>query len=571
MSYELVEKMPEVFNNDSIGHISNHDIIPREETIVFKFYKYGNSITKKFGVVHKEEIYRLIDEGKDINLNYCYIENFSLREYRASRGMKPNQSVSIKKITAVSSFFTAQTTIDFKGVKIIEGNVNFTSATFGDGYVSFTDADFGKGDVSFGFTTFGNGKASFKRTTFGKGSLRFDHAIFGKGDVDFYGAKFGKSGVDFRRTEFGKGNVNFKNTLFGEGNVSFDNVIFEEGYVNFNKSAFQEANASFQGVVASDTNITFIESTFRKYMDMRFKSCKKITFSNCKIEKVIDMNWSRTFGSNVRALDLHGTINLGQIKINWKKDKVKEMIYSKFNLTNYEQKAEQFRMLKENFRNIGQYDDEDKAYLELKRCERKSRHKSEDIEFPSCKIKSSSMTNYIICNVLQKDLKKEYKCIKVTLNGIFWIARFLEGSLRFYVYLLRRIYRLILNPFKWFILDFTGHYGTNPWRVLFTMFLVICLFGSLYAFNQDMEFTHFNKEYDSIAIHFANDTLSLEIPTMKTFKTSIYYSGITFLTIGYGDIQPSNFPTQITSVIEGFIGLFLMSYFTVAFVRKMLR
>jgi hypothetical protein len=51
---------------------------------------------------------------------------------------------------------------------------------------------------------------------------------------------------------------------------------------------------------------------------------------------------------------------------------------------------------------------------------------------------------------------------------------------------------------------------------------------------------------------------------------SFYHSAVTFLTIGYGDHYPYGMVRWV-SAIEGFVGLFLMSYFTVAFVRKILR
>jgi hypothetical protein len=54
------------------------------------------------------------------------------------------------------------------------------------------------------------------------------------------------------------------------------------------------------------------------------------------------------------------------------------------------------------------------------------------------------------------------------------------------------------------------------------------------------------------------------------FAVSFYHSAITFFTIGYGDYYPSGFFRWLSS-FEGFVGLFLMSYFTVAFVRKILR
>jgi len=50
----------------------------------------------------------------------------------------------------------------------------------------------------------------------------------------------------------------------------------------------------------------------------------------------------------------------------------------------------------------------------------------------------------------------------------------------------------------------------------------------------------------------------------------LYYSAITFFTVGYGDYFALGW-IKLFAVIEGFCGVFLMSYFTVAFVRKILR
>ncbi|MBK7710318.1 MAG: hypothetical protein IPJ37_04745 [Bacteroidales bacterium] len=41
-------------------------------------------------------------------------------------------------------------------------------------------------------------------------------------------------------------------------------------------------------------------------------------------------------------------------------------------------------------------------------------------------------------------------------------------------------------------------------------------------------------------------------------------------TIGYGDVYPVGL-SRLVSGLEGFMGVFMMSYFTVAFVRKVLR
>ena len=54
------------------------------------------------------------------------------------------------------------------------------------------------------------------------------------------------------------------------------------------------------------------------------------------------------------------------------------------------------------------------------------------------------------------------------------------------------------------------------------------------------------------------------------FFESLYFSSITFFTIGYGECVPQGF-FKVIAPIQGFTGVFLMSYFTVAFVRKILR
>ncbi len=57
---------------------------------------------------------------------------------------------------------------------------------------------------------------------------------------------------------------------------------------------------------------------------------------------------------------------------------------------------------------------------------------------------------------------------------------------------------------------------------------------------------------------------------LSNIQICFYHSAITFLTIGYGDYYPAGI-SRVISIVEGWSGLFLMSYFTVAFVRKILR
>lgn len=170
--------------------------------------------------------------------------------------------------------------------------------------------------------------------------------------------------------------------------------------------------------------------------------------------------------------------------------------------TTLRQKAEQFRILKENFSSTGNYSDEDEAYVMFKRFESRS-----------------------------------------------WLTEQKEkGGLT-------KILSYIPHGFKWLIFDAMGLYATNPARVLISMIVAYFLFSIIYV----------------LMILITNaDILSSTTDQLSVVARSFYHSAITFFTIGYGDHFPHG-SARIISSIEGFMGVFLMAYFTVAFVRKVLR
>ena len=114
--------------------------------------------------------------------------------------------------------------------------------------------------------------------------------------------------------------------------------------------------------------------------------------------------------------------------------------------------------------------------------------------------------------------------------------------------------------FQKYIFDFVGRYGTAPTRVLLNAVFTMFLFGIIYYLS-----TTYLPFFGSI-----ESTLPQNLNHFQEFWNSIYYSAITFFTIGYGDYFPYG-PLKFVAAIEGFSGVFLMSYFTVAFVRKILR
>jgi hypothetical protein len=119
-----------------------------------------------------------------------------------------------------------------------------------------------------------------------------------------------------------------------------------------------------------------------------------------------------------------------------------------------------------------------------------------------------------------------------------------------------RLWQYPSFAFRWLVFDKVGLYATDPVRVLISMVFSYLFFAMLYFLLPFISNTRIIS--------------SMGDASLSSFKVAFYHSAITFLTIGYGDYYPEGIIRWLCGV-EGFIGLFLMSYFTVAFVRKILR
>jgi hypothetical protein len=516
----------------------------------------------KLKVLNADDLYKRIDTGADFDLTHVYIDHFSLSEYRKLRGLKEHDYVTIKNFGADNVFFDCEqvtdfsyaqfegksvlfnqsvfgngfvdftyadfghSTVGFEKTRFSNGTKNFQSVKFGDGNISFNSANFGKGDLIFADASFSNGNVDFKNTVFGdgivdfkfskfkEGNISFERARFGKGKKDFKNVEFGGGRIDLRRVEFndgdisfegaefGNGKVNFRGSLFGAGHKIFDLADFTQCEVNFDKVDFGSGSISFNQTNANQ--ISFNACSFNCFVDFRFNSCKLLNMANSVVRDIIDMVPENQMV--IHEINMVNTRIIGRIFINWRENDVYNFIYNQKDST-YFQKSEQFRILKENFRVNGQYEDEDDAYVEFKRCEAKA-HLGEAL-------KGSS-------------LKK------------------LVGYLNYY--------------FQKYVFDYVGRYATSPIRVLLNGILTIFTFGILYYLVN----TFLN------GIGSIESTLPENLNHCHDFLNSIYYSAITFFTIGYGEYFPSGI-LKLIAAFEGFSGVFLMSYFTVAFVRKILR
>jgi len=415
--------------------------------------------------------------------------------------------------------------ISFRSANFQDGKVNFTSSEFGNGKKSFINTYFGNANIYFKNANFGDGTTSFRLAEFGSGIVDFHFSEFGKGNIQFDRAKFINGGINLKAANFGKGKVSFYKTYFGDGDINFEGTtlsgellikdsVFGRGEFNFKEVDFKDADVEIFNVDFGIGKISFNKSSFRI-----------LSLSNSQLDNYFDLQISEC-----KMLDLSHTVVKDILDINPPdfEPKIEAIDFSGMRLlgriyidwrrvnlkeliynqnTTIKSKEEQFRILKENYNSTGQYSYEDEAYVEFKRAEAKS-HLREDI---------TKKPNF-------------------------------------------KIFAYIQYISKWLIFDKMGKFATDPLRVLFTMGVTYLLFTIIYILLAEISDVHIIS-----SLFEANDPRTLG-PVGKAF----YHSAITFLTIGYGDYYPDGISRWISS-IEGFVGLFLMSYFTVAFVRKILR
>ncbi len=110
------------------------------------------------------------------------------------------------------------------------------------------------------------------------------------------------------------------------------------------------------------------------------------------------------------------------------------------------------------------------------------------------------------------------------------------------------------------MVDLFCGYGEAPLRIIGLSMAIILVCAIIYAFT-GLSFQ------DSVQAVSAEHTLE---HNLSLFASSLYYSVVTFTTLGYGDFTPVGISRAIAA-IEAFTGSFTIALFVVVFVKKMTR
>ncbi len=559
-------------------------IFPRTAIIRFLNKKGEELVQNLFGVIEPGRIHEIIAAGSDLNLDNCYIPDFSLASYRRHAGMEKKDPVPLKNFSARNAFFESREATDFSHASFSDGEISFEGSHFGKGKVLFTGSVFSKGNVVFSNTLFRDGNLEFAGCTFGDGDFLFKNAIIRDGLKDFQDIQFGQGEVSFANTEFNRGEILFINSRFNSGRFDFKVARIISGKIDFHYSAFADCDILFERTEFGDSRVDFRAVDFGTGR----VNFNRSVFGNGDIDfegatgKISKIQFKKAvMGSGPKNFDL---MEMDQADISFEKTD-----FGSGDVSFYESV---FHLLSLKSCHLDNYFDLRLSKAEILDISDTIVRDIVDLEpydFP-VNIRILDMSGmrlpgklYIswkenkcsqaIINQQNTNLKQkaeQFRLLKENFNGTGKYEDEDEAYVMFKRYESQSwftsqkekggISALAANVpygFQWLVFDKIGLYATSPGRVLVSVVMFWLAFGFLYFAT---EMSGLGKTVSSVG---NPDKLS-------PFLQSFYHSGITFFTIGYGDVYPMGL-SRIISGLEGFTGVFMMSYFTVAFVRKILR
>ncbi|MCD4657480.1 MAG: hypothetical protein K8S87_08030 [Planctomycetes bacterium] len=98
-------------------------------------------------------------------------------------------------------------------------------------------------------------------------------------------------------------------------------------------------------------------------------------------------------------------------------------------------------------------------------------------------------------------------------------------------------------------------YGVNPWNIIITVVLVLLISGGLFTFAS------YNGNFPNTSIPFGEQ---------NHIQTGLYFSVITFATVGFGDVSATGWAAGL-AMVEGLLGVILNAALIVVLFRKLVR
>ncbi|MGL4561810.1 MAG: potassium channel family protein, partial [Brevinema sp.] len=426
----------------------------------------------------------------------------------------------------------------FQSAYFENGDHYFTSLFLHNGSIYFTDSHFFGGNVDLSFSQISGGlylnkmylkniclnccQTSTEEILFASTEMRDSIVLLcymkiGNGKKLFNEIYLQNSNLLLDNSYIGHGEINFSYAeTINACLISFKHTVFEIEEINFSYSLIG-ARLEFSYANLGEATLNFSEATLETIsldsvsstgtINLRARTCYALSLKNASIGKLLTISPSIVFS----YLQLSSMVISGKIIISWKENNVSNAINNMY-------KAEVQNIAKHFFSKI-----KDEKLKELK----------------------------FFYTQIFRVLKDNFNQINQYPDEDATYISY-RRSLRAYNTHSKNIIKKISGFAEWLVLDLWGGYGTDPWRALIGIVIVWLGFAGAYYY------------IDSFSISSSSEDLT-------RLGRSLYHSGITLFTIGYGDLIPTGPIMRALSNIEGFFGVLLPSYFMIAFTRKMLR
>ncbi len=517
--------------------------------------------TEVHGAIDARDLFPMIEEGKPLQLSNAVVFNFSANDYRKWAGLGDSDIIHLHDVLAINTWFYAEggKAIDFSfctfkgiaaqfaGARFIAREVTFLRSDFTEADADFTNSRFLCEHATFQYSRFEGAGTSFENSLFEGDTLTFVNASFRSPSTVFRNSRFLVHRTEFHFSKFGDGNVSFDKCLFS-GDLDFRKIELGKGKLEFRRCDFRGEENNFSEIHGRKTKTSFNRSKF-KSGTISFEKTdmpqNELNFDH------VDFGTSSLsfFASVQKAITITGSQLNGYTDLRVEKCDVIDLqncvIRDVLDMKHTETSMDIQELRLPGVRNLGMIiaDWEGNTIFRLVSYQKGTTDFEKSEQFRIFK-EAFHKTG------LYEDEDKayvEFKRFELSHNHS---RRVQQGGWS----------KIFSYPNKWFqqiVFDKMGLYATDPLRVLVSILVVYSLFSLAY--------------YVMIITGWGEVRAGADPPeNLSDLAVAFYHSAITFFTVGYGDYSPWG-AARIVAMFEGFTGVFMMAYFTVAFVRKILR
>jgi len=433
------------------------------------------------------------------------------------------------------SSFEAFETI-FQDTHFSGKHIGFASARFSGHRLDFKEARF-QGSVFFTQCQFSSSSSSFEKIrstgeffSFGESrfegkELRFNEAEFSGEKIDFSQTHFKSDEISFNGTRMRAKSILFTGGSFQSRKVSFQNVIFETKNLSFVQSYFNAHEIDFseltlQGGLTDFTGSYFQAKSLKFYpitLNNQTTNFSRTEFSGD--EKMLFILNPQKNDLSFQGVFFHG----GRTKL---KGDLHAASFIDTSLDNVDLNEASWEIV------AGRLTCRDE--IDANRVNTVAHYrKAIDV----CRSIKQCYENFGSYETAGNFYYGEMECKRKVSSRRNW------GGLQF--------------------MRFTSGYGESPIRVIFTSLFVIVGCAFLYLFG-GVNTPNGVMKIDTMV------ELSNFSTLLHNFLNCIYFSVVSFTTLGYGDYHPYGW-SRVVGASEGFIGAFFMAMFVLTVGRKMNR